>query len=31
MLNGFKGQHINEGVLKQIIKIQELIRENQKQ
>ena len=31
ILNGFKGQHINEGVLKQIIKIQELIRENQKQ
>ena len=31
MLNGFKGQHINEGVLKQIIKIQELTRESQKQ
>ena len=31
ILNGFKGQRINEGVLKQIIKIQELIRESQKQ
>jgi len=31
ILNGFKGQHINESVLEQIIKIQELTRETQKQ